>query len=127
LTGKGIILLVEDEDAVRTFAARALTNRGYTILEASNGEAALEILRAETRTVDLVISDVMMPNMDGPSLAREIRRLKPGLRMLFISGYAEEAFKKSLENMDHFEFLAKPFTLKQLAAKVKEIMQEPAV
>jgi two-component system cell cycle sensor histidine kinase/response regulator CckA len=125
LTGKGLILLVEDEDAVRTFAARALSNRGYTILEASNGEAALEILRAETRPVDLVISDVMMPNMDGPSLAREIRRLKPGLKMLFISGYAEEAFKKSLESMDNFVFLAKPFTLKQLAAKVKEIMQEP--
>jgi two-component system cell cycle sensor histidine kinase/response regulator CckA len=122
LSGKGTILLVEDEDAVRTFASRALTNRGYSMLEAANGEAAFDILRAQPGKIDLVISDVMMPNMDGPTLAREIRKLRPGLKMLFISGYAEEAFKKSLESMDSFVFLPKPFTLKQLAAKVKEVM-----
>jgi two-component system cell cycle sensor histidine kinase/response regulator CckA len=124
LSGKGIILLVEDEDAVRTFASRALSNRGYQVLEAANGEAALDILRSHTGGIDLVISDVMMPNMDGPTLAREIRKLRPNLKMLFISGYAEEAFKKSLESMDSFVFLPKPFTLKQLAAKVKEVMSD---
>jgi two-component system cell cycle sensor histidine kinase/response regulator CckA len=124
LSGKGIILLVEDEDAVRTFASRALSNRGYQILEAANGEAALDILRGHEGEIDLVISDVMMPNMDGPTLAREIRKLRPSLKMLFISGYAEEAFKKSLESMDSFVFLPKPFTLKQLAAKVKEVMSD---
>ena len=124
LTGKGTILLVEDEDAVRAFAVRALSNRGYTVIEAADGAKALDIVREHTGPIDLVISDVVMPNMDGPALLREIRNVRPEVRIVFISGYAEEAFRKSLERDESFTFLPKPFSLKQLASTVKEVLNQ---
>ncbi len=125
LTGAGTILLVEDEDAVRAFASRALTSRGYTVLEATNGQEALEVLNDE-EDIDLIISDVVMPEMDGPTLAKEVMHSHPDTKMIFISGYAEDAFKKSMERPEDISFLPKPFSLKQLASKVKEVLNEGA-
>lgn len=120
LTGKGTILLVEDEDAVRTFAARALRNKGYTVLEAASGERALEIVISHNGRIDLLISDVVMPSMDGPTLIKQARRHRYDMKIIFISGYAEEAFRRNLDPRETFSFLPKPFSLKQLASKVKE-------
>ena len=123
LTGRGTVLLVEDEDAVRSFAARALGQRGYHVLEASTGTEALEMFKAHDGDVDLVVSDVVMPEMDGPTLMKELRRDNPHLKIIFISGYAEDAFKKNLAPGEEFMFLQKPFDLKELAAAVKAALQ----
>ena len=122
ITGEETILLVEDEEAVRGFAARALKQRGYKVLEASGGEQALEILRARTDDIALIITDVVMPNMDGPTLVRAARKLRPDMRVIFMSGYAEEAFRRNEEKAEDLHFLPKPFGLKQLAAKVKDVL-----
>ncbi|HVV63524.1 MAG TPA: response regulator [Pseudolabrys sp.] len=123
LTGQGTILLVEDEEGLRALNARGLASRGYTVLEAGNGVEAIEVLDREG-PIDLVVSDVVMPEMDGPTLLKEMRRRNPDLKMIFVSGYAEDAFQKSLPEGEKFSFLPKPFTLKQLVAAVKETMSE---
>jgi two-component system cell cycle sensor histidine kinase/response regulator CckA len=124
LTGTGRILLVEDEDAVRVFSARALRNKGYEVLEAKSGEAALDLLRAPDRPdVDLIVTDVVMPQLDGPAMIRAVREFMPDVKVIFISGYAEERFRSSVGGGEVVEFLPKPFSLKQLAGKVKEVME----
>ncbi|MFL6946752.1 MAG: cell cycle histidine kinase CckA [Xanthobacteraceae bacterium] len=120
LTGRGTILLVEDEEGLRSLNARGLASRGYTVLEAGNGVEALEVLESRGGDVDLVVSDVVMPEMDGPTLLKEMRRRNPEVKIIFVSGYAEDAFEKNLPEGGQFAFLAKPFTLKQLVAAVKE-------
>ena len=122
VTGQDTILLVEDEEAVRSFAARALRMRGYEVLEASGGEEALEIVRDHKAAIHLLVTDVVMPNMDGPTLVRAIKRLRPEMAVIFMSGYAEEAFRRHDEKAEELHFLPKPFGLKQLAAKVKEVL-----
>jgi two-component system cell cycle sensor histidine kinase/response regulator CckA len=122
LTGTATILLVEDEEAVRAFAARALQSRGYKVHEAASGVEALEVMEAAGGKVDLVVSDVVMPELDGPSLLRELRKTRPELKIIFVSGYAEDAFKKNLPEGEKFHFLPKPFSLKQLAIAVKETL-----
>jgi two-component system, cell cycle sensor histidine kinase and response regulator CckA len=117
-TGQGVILLVEDEDAVRAFGARALTSRGYTVLEAASGAEALEVVEKDTGGIDLIVSDVVMPEMDGPAMFAELRKRGVKAKVIFVSGYAEEAFAKNLPAGD-FGFLPKPFTLKQLIETVK--------
>jgi two-component system cell cycle sensor histidine kinase/response regulator CckA len=119
LTGQGTILLVEDEDAVRAVNSRALAARGYTVLEAASGVEAIEVFEAQEQPVDLVVSDVMMPEMDGPTLLVELRKRDPNVRFVFVSGYAEDAFDKHLPEGDRPDFLPKPFTLKQLVETVK--------
>jgi two-component system cell cycle sensor histidine kinase/response regulator CckA len=119
LTGHGVVLLVEDEEAVRAFGARALAQRGYTVLEASSGVEALEVFDEQQGKIDLVVSDVVMPEMDGPSLLRELRKRDTKAKVIFVSGYAEEAFSKNLPDGEEFSFLPKPFTLKQLIEAVK--------
>jgi two-component system cell cycle sensor histidine kinase/response regulator CckA len=126
LTGMGTVLLVEDEDAVRAFGARALKNKGYNVLEANSGEAALEVLGDSGETVDLLITDVVMPRLDGPSLVRRVRESRPDMPVIFISGYAEDSFRKRLGREAGIHFLPKPFSLKELASKVKEVMGEKA-
>ena len=121
LTGHGKILLVEDEEGLRALNARGLTSRGYTVIEASNGVEAIEVIEREG-PVDLVVSDVVMPEMDGPSLLKELRRRDPKVKIIFVSGYAEEAFAKNLPSQEQYAFLAKPFTLKQLVAEVKQTL-----
>jgi two-component system cell cycle sensor histidine kinase/response regulator CckA len=127
ITGQETILLVEDEEAVRSFAARALKLRGYKVLEAAGGEEALDLVRRHTGDIHLLITDVVMPNMDGPTLVRAIRRLRPEIAVVFMSGYAEEAFRRHDENAAALHFLPKPFGLKQLAAKVKDVLSSAAV
>jgi two-component system cell cycle sensor histidine kinase/response regulator CckA len=122
LTGHGTILLVEDEEGLRALNARGLASRGYTVLQAGNGVEAMEVFAENGGKVDLVVSDVVMPEMDGPTLLKELRQKNPELKIVFVSGYAEEAFEKSLPKGQQFNFLAKPFTLKQLIAQVKETM-----
>ncbi len=121
LTGAGTILLVEDEEGLRQLNARGLASRGYTVLEAGNGVEAIEVLE-RSDGVDLVVSDVVMPEMDGPTLLRELRTRNPELKIIFVSGYAEDAFQKHLPADGQFAFLPKPFTLKQLVNAVKETM-----
>jgi signal transduction histidine kinase len=124
LTGAGTVLLVEDEDAVRLFSARALRNKGYKVIEARSGEAALSILGQENEPIDLLITDVVMPEMDGPALVEEVRSRRPDMKVIFISGYAESAFRQQASDGSMLHFLAKPFSLKQLATKVKDVLEE---
>src|SRR3954468_24272887 len=128
LTGHGTILLVEDEEGLRGLNARGLTSRGYTVLEAGNGVEAIEVIEKCGGDVDLVVSDVVMPEMDGPTLAKELRTRNPNLKIIFVSGYAEDAFEKNLPDgeLGNYNFLAKPFTLKQLVAAVKDTMGQAA-
>jgi len=119
LTGHGTILLVEDEEAVRAFAARALASRGYSVLQAANGLEALEIVAQNRGEIDLVVSDVVMPEMDGPTMFGELRKRGVAAKVIFVSGYAEEAFAKNLPDGEDFGFLPKPFSLKQLIEAVK--------
>ena len=122
LTGQGTILLVEDEDGLRALNARGLRSRGYSVIEAANGVEALEAFEEKNGAVDLVVSDVVMPEMDGPTLLKEMRSRNAELKIIFVSGYAEDAFEKSLPENQQFAFLPKPFTLTQLVAAVKETM-----
>ena len=123
LTGTARILLVEDEDAVRTFSTRALMNKGYEVLAAEQGEAALKLMEGqEDKHIDLLITDVMMPDMDGPTLAQRMRQESPKLKIIFISGYTEDKLKDHMG--ENISFLPKPFTLKQLATKVKEALDD---
>ncbi len=119
LTGTGRVLLVEDEDIVRQFAVRALKRQGYEVLEAGSGVEALEVMRQQDGKVDIVVSDVVMPEMDGPTLLKELRKKNPDLKIIFVSGYPNEAFQEAL-GQEKFGFLPKPFSLPALAAKVKE-------
>ena len=119
LTGRDTILLVEDEEAVRAFGARALASRGYTVLEAASGLEALEVVEAQGGKIDLIVSDVVMPEMDGPTMFGELRKRGIKCKVIFVSGYAEDAFQKNLPAGEDFGFLPKPFTLKQLVEAVK--------
>jgi len=123
-TGRGTVLLVEDEEGLRGLNARGLTSRGYTVLQAANGFEAVEAFESHAGKIDLVVSDVVMPEMDGPTLLTKLRGRDPDVKIIFVSGYAEEAFEKNLPEGDKYKynFLAKPFTLKQLVGAVKEAM-----
>jgi two-component system, cell cycle sensor histidine kinase and response regulator CckA len=123
-TGHGTVLLVEDEEGLRGLNARGLTSRGYTVLQAANGFEAVEAFDSYFGTIDLVVSDVVMPEMDGPTLLIKLRSRDPDVKIIFVSGYAEEAFEKNLPEGDKYKynFLAKPFTLKQLVGAVKDAM-----
>ncbi|WP_296073956.1 cell cycle histidine kinase CckA [uncultured Agrobacterium sp.] len=123
LTGKSaVVLLVEDEEAVRRGGKRMLETRGYTVYEAGSGTEALDVMEELEGKVDIVVSDVVMPEMDGPSLLRELRKSYPDLKFIFVSGYAEDAFAKNLPADAKFGFLPKPFSLKQLAVSVREML-----
>ncbi len=121
LSGSATVLLVEDEDAVRMGGVRALTSRGYTVHEASSGVEALEVFEKLGGQIDVVVSDVVMPEMDGPTLLGELRKRQPDIKFIFVSGYAEDAFAKNLPVDAQFGFLPKPFSLKQLATVVKAV------
>ncbi|MBF0269501.1 MAG: PAS domain-containing protein [Alphaproteobacteria bacterium] len=120
LSGVGTILLVEDEDAVRMFALRALRNKGYRVLEARSGEQALDLLNSEP--VDLLITDIVMPGMDGITLARLVRVEHPAIHLVLMSGYTEDAARGKIDDLKDVHFLAKPFSLKQLAGTVKQVL-----
>lgn len=121
VTGGGEILLVEDEDPVRLFSARALRSKGYVVTEARTGAAALEILAENS--FDLLVTDMMMPEVDGATLIKTARKDMPDLPVVCISGYTQEAVAKEISALPKVYFLPKPFSLKQLAAKVKTALQ----
>ncbi|WP_445326745.1 ATP-binding protein [Sphingobium sp. AN558] len=124
--GTGTVLLVEDEDMVRAVAERALVRQGYKVLTAADGEQGLELL-ASDETIDLLISDVVMPNMDGPAMVARARRARPDLPVLFMSGYAEEQLRKSID-IPNVAFLPKPFSVSQLAEAARDaLVMRPAV
>ena len=128
LWGSGAILLVEDEDMVRSVAERALSRQGYQVRAAAHGEEALEILEQVERDgggFDLVVSDVMMPVMDGPTMVRRMRETRPALPILFMSGYAEEQLRKSIA-LDNVSFLPKPFSVQQLAEAARDALAAQA-
>ena len=121
--GTGTVLLVEDEAMVRAVAERALVRQGYSVLTADNGEAALELLATSGRP-DLLISDVVMPTMDGPTMVRHVRQTYPDLPVLFMSGYAEEQLRRSID-LDRVAFLPKPFSVQQLAEAARDALAAP--
>lgn len=123
LTGKGTVLFVEDEDAVRVFGTRALENKGYKVLKAENAFKALDLYK-EADVVDLLITDVVMPEMDGPTLIKEIFKINPKQKVICISGYAKDAFDKDIGQYEQIEFLPKPFSLKKLAETVKMVLEK---
>ena len=123
LTGQGVILLVEDEDAVRLFGARALRNKGYEVLEASDGETALDVIASADKKIDLIISDVVMPGMDGHTLVNLARQELDNVKTILMSGYSEDVFRNGPDMDPDIAFLGKPFTLRGLAAKVKEVLE----
>lgn len=125
LSGSASVLLVEDEETVRATNGRALQLGGYTVHEAASGVEALEVFHALEGKIDVVVSDVVMPEMDGPTLLRELRQIQPDIKFIFVSGYAEDAFEKNLPADAKFGFLPKPFSLKQLATAVKEMLDPP--
>jgi two-component system cell cycle sensor histidine kinase/response regulator CckA len=120
LWGTGTILLVEDEPMVRTVAERALTRHGYKVLTANNGEEALEIVERGDE-IALLVSDVVMPLMDGPTMVREARKTRPDVPILFMSGYAEEQLRKSID-IENVAFLPKPFSVQELAEAVRKAL-----
>ena len=122
LTGSEVILLVEDEESVRKFSARTLTNKGYEVLEAEHGVEALEVYEQAGSTVDLIITDVMMPEMDGPTMVKEIQKINANQKIMFVSGFSEDRISDHAG--DNIYFLAKPFSLKDLAAKVKDVLAD---
>ena len=123
LSGAGRILFVEDEDAVRGVAARLLRARGYEVIEASDGEEALALCKEWAGKIDLLISDVVMPEMDGPTLLKQARPYLGDARVMFISGYAEAEFSDLLEGEAGVTFLPKPIDIKVLAERVKQQLQ----
>tara|TARA_Y100000590_G_C15730319_1_gene1016769 strand:- start:498 stop:2195 length:1698 start_codon:yes stop_codon:yes gene_type:complete len=124
LTGSGNILIVEDEDAVRSFIKKALKISGYNILEAYDGVSAIKTISETSYGFDLIISDVMMPEMDGPTMAKKVHESLPNQRILFISGYSENFHEDKIFENKNIHFLNKPFTLEQLNQTVKNVIKE---
>ena len=121
-------MLVEDEDAVRLFSTRALRDKGYHVIEANCGEEALLFIKSLKEQggekLDLLITDVVMPQMDGLMLVKKAHEMLPDLKVIYMSGYAEDSFRRQLDQEQNIHFLAKPFSLKRLAAKVKETLDQ---
>jgi two-component system cell cycle sensor histidine kinase/response regulator CckA len=119
VSGEGVVLLVEDEQSVRHFVSMGLQMRGYRVVVAESGVEALDLVKSQGLKFDLVVSDVMMPEMDGMTMYRELKTMQPDLKIIFMSGYAEESIRTSLAEGDDFYFLAKPVGLKDLLTTVK--------
>ena len=124
LWGSGRVLVVEDEDMVRAVAERALVRQGYVVETARDGEEALAMF-ADGKGYDLIVSDVVMPNLDGPAMARQLRAKYGNIRILFMSGYAEEQLRESI-NIDNVSFLPKPFSVQQIAEAVRDALAAEA-
>lgn len=124
LSGKGTIVLVEDEESVRLFAKNVLVSKGYNVIEFPSAKHALLSIKTYINMVDLIVSDVVMPEMTGPNMVTEIKKIKPDIKVIFISGFGEEAFTEEYGKERNFHFIAKPFSLKQLVIKVKEVLSK---
>jgi DNA-binding response OmpR family regulator len=126
-TGSETILLIEDEGGVRQLVEATLTRAGYTVLPASHPAEALRIAANPDQHIDLLLTDVVMPDRNGASLSREIRQGRPGLRVLFMSGFADEAIERHGVFTEGTVFLQKPFTVSDLACKVRQVLDQAAV
>jgi len=124
--GSETILLVEDEDSVRQLVRETLESRGYRVLEAGNGNAALALAASHSDTIHLVITDVVMPGLSGHQLAQQLLAARPAAKVLYLSGYAQDAFATPGAAEAQRIFLQKPFTLQSLARKVREVLGPPA-
>ena len=124
--GSETILLVEDEDSVRQLVRETLESRGYRVLEAANGDAALGLAASQPDTIHLIITDVVMPGLSGHELVQQLLSVRPDIKALYLSGYAQEAFSVPAAADAPKTFLQKPFTLQSLSRKVREILGPPA-
>jgi CheY-like chemotaxis protein len=124
--GSETVLLVEDEDSVRELVRETLLARGYRVLEAENGEAGLRAAEAHTEKIDILVTDVVMPGIGGRELARRLVQMRPGLKVLYLSGYTEDAIVQGTPEPGT-AFLQKPFTLQRLAGKIREILQTASI
>jgi CheY-like chemotaxis protein len=122
LTGSETILLAEDDEQVRAFAADSLRVLGYTLLVAENGSQALQLLAENQQPIDLLVTDVIMPQMDGPTLTKTLHLRFPELPVLFMSGYTDDLLGEEGEITHTVQFLQKPFSAHQLAKKVRAIL-----
>jgi DNA-binding NtrC family response regulator len=120
------VLLVEDEDGVRALATATLERLGYEVVGACDGEDALAVLAERRGPVDMVLSDVVMPRLGGPALVERLLRERPGLRVLFMSGYTDDAMVRHGLLADRVAFIQKPFTPSQLAQRVRAVLDAPA-
>jgi CheY-like chemotaxis protein len=125
-TGTETILLVEDEDVVRRLVAEILDDAGYAVLAASDGASALEIVRSHGGPLDLLVTDVVMPGMSGPEVAQAVSPLRPGLQVLYMSGYTDSAIVRHGVLDEGTAFLQKPFSSTELTAKVRSLLDAPA-
>jgi CheY-like chemotaxis protein len=123
--GGETILLVEDEDTVRQVGVRILVRLGYRVFEARDAAAALEILGQLSETIHLLLTDVVLPGMQGPELADEVRKRRPGIKTLFASGYAEDDIRQHYSLVHGVSVIQKPFTLEELATRVREALDRP--
>jgi two-component system cell cycle sensor histidine kinase/response regulator CckA len=127
-TGHGeTILLVDDEPQVVTLVREMLAREGYNVLGAGDGEEALKIFEANRDQIDLLLTDIVMPQLNGRELADRIRAVQPALRVLYMSGFMKEAILKYYGiSITGIPFLQKPFTRETLARKVREVLDAPA-
>jgi DNA-binding NtrC family response regulator len=123
--GKETIVVVEDEDAVRALAVRVLERQGYGVLAFANGEEAVMAVEESTRPIHLLLTDVIMPGMNGKILADKVRILRPGIRVLFTSGYTENAIAHHGVLDEGIRFISKPYAPRSLARKVRDVLDEP--
>ena len=124
LTGQETVLLAEDEDSVRLVATAALERRGYRVLAAADGDSAIAIARAFPGRIDLLVTDVVMPGMNGRELAEQLERMRSGLRVLFVSGYTDDDVLLKGISRDERTFLQKPFTSLELARRVRVVLDQ---
>ena len=117
-----VVLLIDDEPKIRRFLRAGFELNGFDVLEAENGEGALDVINGTDENIDLIISDVVMPGMDGHTLVRLVRHELPDVKVILMSGYAEDVFRDEIDRDPTIQFLAKPFSLRGLASKVKEVI-----
>jgi DNA-binding NtrC family response regulator len=121
-SGTETLLIVENEAAIRNLLQMALRKNGYTVLAAESGHEALEIAREHTGTIHLLITDVVMPEMDGPELVKQALIIRPGMRTLFMSGHMDEALDERGLPPANVNFIQKPFSPRVIAQKVRELL-----
>jgi CheY-like chemotaxis protein len=121
--GTETILLVEDEEMVRELVSEVLSQSGYTVIEAEDGEEALERFAEQEGHVDLLVTDVLMPRMGGKELAERAKAANPDLKVLFMTGFSDEAAKQQGLWVDEFAYIQKPFTVNSISEKVREVME----
>ncbi|MBR1948576.1 MAG: response regulator [Alphaproteobacteria bacterium] len=117
------ILFVEDEDSVRAFAVRALKKKGYNVVDSNSAENALDILEND-KNFDLLLTDMVLPGMSGAQLTNKVKELLPDILVILASGYSEDIARKEVDNTHEFEFIAKPYSLGDLTAKVFDVLNK---